>query len=165
MRNAHTGFTLMELMVVIAIVGVLAGLALPSFRGTIQRAESKAAGTAFYGALQRARSEAIARNTAVSICARDISNLAVPTCATGNTAWRDGWIIYTGPSPSTPIQVHEPIDGSLQLGTGASALQFFGNGSIAATTTFALCRGTPDADGRSVVVTRSGRVSLAAQPC
>lgn len=165
MRQTQIGFTLLELLVVIAIAAVLTSLAIPSFRGTLHRAETRDAATSFYSALTRARSEAIAHNAPISVCARDITQLNTPTCASGNTAWRNGWIVYAGSSPTTPIQIHEQIADGLLLGTVTSPLVFDNSGRVTTSTTFDLCRTPSDGKGRRLIVSRSGRVSLAEHAC
>lgn len=164
MRRLQTGFTLLELLVVIAIAAVLTGLAVPSFKATIQSAESREAATAFYATLVRARSEAIARNANISVCVRDIANPASPACSSTST-WQNGWIIYAGSTPGSPIQVHEPLPDGLTLGTVASPLVFDSTGRVATAITFDLCRGVGDSRGRRVSVSRSGRVALEQRPC
>ena len=165
MRRVAQGFTLMELLVVIAIAAILTGIAIPSFRTTIQNAEARSAATSFYTALTRARSEAIARNATISVCARDVSNLTTPTCSTSNTAWRDGWIIFASSAPTTPLQVHEPLADGLTLGAVNTPFMFDATGRAAVATRFDLCRGSPDTRGRSITVSRSGRVALEPYTC
>lgn len=59
------GFSLVELMVGIAIVGILATLAMPSFQSWFRNAQIRNAAESIVNGLQRARAEAVARNTNV----------------------------------------------------------------------------------------------------
>lgn len=92
-KNQFSGITLVELLVVVAIGGILLAIAGPSFTSMTQGFRVKAETSSFFSDLNLARSEAIKRGTAVTMCAS--SDQA--TCLNGTT-WNTGWIIFT-PTP------------------------------------------------------------------
>ncbi len=58
----RSGFTLIELMITIAVLAILAAIALPSFQSTLERLRVKGAAENFFADLQYARTEAIKQN-------------------------------------------------------------------------------------------------------
>ncbi|SET73487.1 GspH/FimT family pseudopilin [Stenotrophomonas indicatrix] len=64
-----SGFTLLELMVTVAVLAILITVALPSFSAMIVGNRITAAGNDLMAGLQFARHEAIRRNAAVQVCA------------------------------------------------------------------------------------------------
>lgn len=92
-RRPTSGFTLIELMVTLAILAILTMFALPSFRDTIRRNQVSSGSNALLADLNYARAEAINRGQLVTLCpSTDGSN-----CAT-STAWGTGWLVYTYPA-------------------------------------------------------------------
>lgn len=65
-KSRHLGFSLVELMIGVAILAILAGLALPSFQTMLQNSQIRNAAESVTNGLQRARAEAVARNTKVA---------------------------------------------------------------------------------------------------
>ena len=65
-RSPHAGFTLVELLITVAIAGVLLSLAFPSFRAWMQNAKIRTAAEGIQNGLQLARIEAVRRNARVS---------------------------------------------------------------------------------------------------
>ncbi len=61
----HKGFTLIELMITVVVLGVIAALALPSFKSIIDGRRLVGAADNFYAALQFARTESIKQNNSV----------------------------------------------------------------------------------------------------
>ncbi|UDL07425.1 GspH/FimT family pseudopilin [Marinobacter sp. CA1] len=72
--RAHHGFTLIELMVVVVLVGIAAAIAVPNFGRMIDTNQRAAAVNDMVGLLNFARSEAIRRGNAVAVYARDTSD-------------------------------------------------------------------------------------------
>jgi type IV fimbrial biogenesis protein FimT len=60
------GFSIVELMIAVVIMAILMALALPSFRTWMQNIQIRNAGGAITNGMQKARGEAVARNTNVS---------------------------------------------------------------------------------------------------
>lgn len=82
------GFSLIELLFVVAILGTLIGLALPGFSDTIEAANTNSQIKVMLTSLNLARSEAIKRGQDVSVCASDDGL----DCDAGN--WTNGWIVF-----------------------------------------------------------------------
>lgn len=66
-RTRPRGFTLIELMITVSIVGILAALAAPSFSGLIQKSRLDTEVSRLMEGLQFARQEAVRLNSTVSI--------------------------------------------------------------------------------------------------
>lgn len=64
-RHFASGFTLIELIVVVVLIAILSAIAVPSYNVWIQNQHIKTAAESVRDGIQRARAEAVARNTAV----------------------------------------------------------------------------------------------------
>ena len=80
-RNTSGGFTFIELLVTIAMIGILGSLAIPSFRAFIINQQVSSASSDFFGSLLQARSEALKLGRIVAIFPTDGSN------------WTSGWYL------------------------------------------------------------------------
>jgi type IV fimbrial biogenesis protein FimT len=61
----HKGFTLIELMITLTVLGIIAAIALPNFKSILDGRKLVGAADNLYAALQYARSESIKQNTDV----------------------------------------------------------------------------------------------------
>lgn len=179
----HAGFTLLELMVTLAIAAILLGLATPQLnRFGLSAARAKGA-TELFGALSEARSEAVARNIAVTICRRNwYASAAFPQCATDDGTWAQGWIVYQdadgtfdGEEPDAAADIISTYDrigntsptrdqdafAILTTLDNQTSLNFQPNGRAAERAQFTLCENSGRLhDARLIDVALSGRVSL-----
>lgn len=89
MARREFGFTLIELMVTLVVLGVVLGVAIPSFNDQIRNNKSVTLGSDFVSALSFARTEAVKRANRVSIC----PSIDKATCANASD-WAKGWIVF-----------------------------------------------------------------------
>lgn len=87
------GFTLTELMVTVAIVGIIASLGVPSFQAILQQNRASSTANELIAALNTARSEAIKRGQIVSLCKSSTISDEEPSCSEDAT-WSSGWIVF-----------------------------------------------------------------------
>lgn len=128
--NRRNGFTLIELIVTMAIAAVVLSIAVPSYQTSIQNNRKTTSINSLATSLQLARSTAISRRVTVTVCkSNDITN-AVPTCRNGGGSgdWSQGWMIFTNANNNTSI------DGADTLLRVQDALQgeatFIGNNNV-----------------------------------
>lgn len=77
-EGQSTGFTLIELMVTLAILVILIGVAAPSFTSIVANQRARSVASELYATLMFARGTAIARNTNVTVLPK-------------GTGWQNGW--------------------------------------------------------------------------
>lgn len=99
-RTTINGFTLLELLVAIAVLAIIMGIAVPSFMSAMINARLTTTANDFLAALQLARTEAMRAQGRVTIC--KASAAATQCDASSTTDWARGWMIFTDPVPQSP---------------------------------------------------------------
>jgi type IV fimbrial biogenesis protein FimT len=102
----ESGFTLIEVMVSLAVLGILAALAAPSFSDAIKKYRVKAIKDDLIASMQMARTEAIRRGKAVGL----IREIAAADCTVNGASWNCGWRIVIDASGDRAIDSTERND-------------------------------------------------------
>jgi type IV fimbrial biogenesis protein FimT len=87
------GFTLIEMLMTIAIASILMGLAIPSFRYITNSNRIASELNGLLGDLQLARAEAIKDGRPVTVCQSSDG-----ASCTNSTGWQGGWIVFSDPT-------------------------------------------------------------------
>jgi type IV fimbrial biogenesis protein FimT len=174
-----SGFTLLELMLTLAVVGVIVALAIPNFREFILNSRLTGAANDLLASTQLARSEAIKRQRTVALCASPNPTAGVPTC---DVAFR-GWVVWVDTNNDGVIAPgeavvgrHDTLDPTLRLlSNGGGLVSYQSSGfsqptvaGVAATTHVLICdeRGELPPVGnayrskRALFLSASGRPSV-----
>jgi type IV fimbrial biogenesis protein FimT len=171
------GFTLVELMAVIGIAAILAGLAVPSFRETIANNRLKTHASMLQTSLLLARSEAIKRNGRVVLC----KSANVATCTTAGN-WQQGWLLFADTNNNAVLDAGETVLERVAQLSGEFALK--GSGDLAdyvsysntgtpklkasdnfQTGTFTLCKlGAVGGNARQIELFATGRLTVGNAP-
>ncbi|MGH8027964.1 MAG: GspH/FimT family pseudopilin [Pseudoxanthomonas sp.] len=101
-RRQITGYTLLELMVTVAIAAILLGIALPSFQSSLRSNRVATATNEALASLALARSEAIRNTRGAGVCAS----------ANGSSCgadWNSGWLVWSDTDGDGAIDPGETI--------------------------------------------------------
>src|SRR5262245_17405939 len=113
MKRAPAGFTLLELMVVLAIAGLLFAVAIPAMGDFIRNGRITGAANDVMAALHFTRSEAIKRRMPVTLCtsanALQADNTANGNATCANSALLTGWIAFVDLNQSGQRDAGETI--------------------------------------------------------
>jgi type IV fimbrial biogenesis protein FimT len=112
--RCQQGFNLLELMVALAVLGILLGMGVPSFSQMIRDNRVVADTNELVVTLSAARAEAVKRGLPTAVCARSAPNSDVCRTSTEND-WSSGWIMFADPAGTAGV-----------IDTGDEVLQRFG---------------------------------------
>ena len=164
-----SGYTLIEVLVVVTLAAVLLSLAAPALTGMVITQQSISLVNAFLASLNLARSESIKRNARAVVC-KSATGLS---CAS-NGGWEQGWIVFHDANNNAALDAGELVlqqQGAASIGlrlTGntqvASYVSYSASGSAKLVSgafqagTFTLCPSSATAtDVRQVVLSGTGR--------
>ncbi|NMT65514.1 GspH/FimT family pseudopilin [Marinobacter orientalis] len=171
-----SGFTLLELLITITILGIVATVAVPSFREMVLNSRISTQTNEITGLISFARSEASKlREGAVTICASTDS-----TSCSGSSSWETGLIVFRDDDMNAAfggtdqlLKVSGPLAGGNTLrirdmtSDGGGYVQFDSKGFPRASATdetagsFIICDDRGAAEARAVSVNFSGQANLA----
>ena len=173
MRQTSLGFTLVELMVTVAIIAIVAGLAVPSFISIMQQNRSTNFANELAASLNLARSEAIKRAATVTVCTSN-TTAASPVCDS-TRAWKDGWLVFVDKgvigtfdnATDTQLKVGKPANTDTAVTAATTSANYvsylpsglsLGNGSQS----FSICVGTVTGQSvpRTISINTTGRISI-----
>lgn len=173
-KTSTRGFTLIELMVTIAVIAVMVAITVPNLNNFMRSNRMTSQINSFVSALQLARSEAVKRGAHVVLCAS--SNQT--TC--NSTQWEQGWIVFVDGSNtfsiSSPSGRPSGTDQVLRVGsvlggndtlrdsTNTGAMIYLPSGapvtSNSAGTTFLLCDPKTASDTATTWAKRARAVNI-----
>jgi type IV fimbrial biogenesis protein FimT len=141
MKSNH-GFTIVELLVAVAILSILLGVAAPSLRELIMNATITGQANDLMSGLSVARSEAIKRGIRAGMC----TSTNGTSCT--NSQWHQGWIVFADADS----------DGDIDAGTSPLRVQPATTGNNTLTS---LGHGTNGGGARFVVYNSAGTLTAA----
>ena len=123
MRNTtlQFGFSLLELLVTLAIGAILLGLAVPSLQGLMSGSQLSATTNTLVYSLQTARSEAIKRGVTVGVCTSNTPLAANAGCDSG-AGYGSGWIVFVDDNANGSRDLAEAIVLSVEARSSAFTL-------------------------------------------
>ncbi len=166
MGNCGKGFTLVELIMALGILGLTMAFAVPSFVNLISNNRISSSASDFVGALQLAKAESAARTSPATICKKNIAGTGCVT--TGD--WQQGWIVFSDLNGNAAVDAgdavvlnHEALDSQITFNgtagvTNSITFNPSGRTSITGTQVLIMCDARGFAESaKGILVTITGR--------
>ncbi|UCJ16992.1 GspH/FimT family pseudopilin [Pseudomonas sp. MM211] len=138
--RAQRGFTLIELMIVIVLVGIFAAIAIPNFTQFINKNRTQSLNSELLALLQYARTTAVEQRTFIKACKGTGLWTVKKTCTDGAEALR---------------QLDIPSGSTVSTSVSEVVFRYNGTGTEASLIT---CQGTDSANGFTIDVKASGSI-------
>lgn len=160
-----TGFTLVELMVTVAVAAILLAVALPSFQGSLRSNRVATATNEALASLALARSEAIRNTRGAGVCASANGS----SCGAN---WNSGWLVWSDADSDGAIDAGETIvrysqgKASVAMTGTATTLTFDRRGrAIGGLQTIGIAPADAATPARCITVGATGQTRVAQAAC
>ena len=170
-QNKQNGFTLIELIVTLAMAAIVLSVGVPTFRGTVANNAMIADANRFVTSVNLARSSAVRFQRNATICASANWNAATPSCTT-TTDWSNGWIVFVDKDRDGTVDadevvaVNEPLNDRASFASGSqSSFTYNSRGFIDNGDTMTLCDNRTGEMGRQIRINGAGRARVVDQAC
>ena len=164
MRQKSRGLTLYELLMTLALVGIVAATGLPAFDRILAKNRQTIEINTLFHALHRARKESIMRRKVVSLCPSPDGL----HCA-GGTDWSKGWILFENSDRDSPPQVDSGefilqahrVSGQVQIDANRKGFTLRSTFLRATNGTFVVCDRRDRIPPKGLIVSYTGRPRVA----
>ena len=150
---ANRGFSLLELCVGLALVAILAGLSVPSFREAHRATAVRTATWELMTGLQQTRGSAIVESRPAVLCLTD----AAGNCGSGGAGWRAFVEIGTG----TRTVASRSLPAGIAVRGNRDRIRFSERALAASTATLTICDVQGVAAPRAIVISQNARARFA----
>jgi type IV fimbrial biogenesis protein FimT len=168
MKKAHTGFTLVELMIALAVGIIILTIGVPAFNGLMTSNRTTAYTNNLITALRLARSEAIHRGEGVTVCA---SNADYSAC--NNANWQNGWLVFTDPDNDRAytagtdelIRIWQAPEGGIAFDAAPNSIRFLSSGELDGSVSDFALQLSDCNQARTISISRMGRAETSHSAC
>jgi len=157
------GFTLIELIIVLAVAVIITSVAVPAVMGTMASNRVTTAANELVTTLNLAKSEAIRTNKYIALC----KSPDAQQCDS-SADWKQGWILFYNDDNDIPpvvdsgekiIRIQAPLHGSLNFTFKAgNYIRFYPNGRTNESGHFCFRNAYDEDRSKAVVITQVGRI-------
>jgi len=161
------GFTLIELMITLAVIAIVSAIAAPSFAEIIADNKQVTRYNQLIASIALARSEAIKRGIRTSICQSSDGS----SCTKQSKQWHLGWIVYTDSDgdnkvdkDETILLVQQPFNDEVTISFGGrNRIAYYPDGLAVGSSngTFLICDARQDQAKSGLIISISGRARKA----
>lgn len=146
----HRGFTLLEFMIALVVLGVLVALAAPSFQRMVDGSSVRSCSVSLVTALNTARADAVNLRRGATLTANATTS--------GNEWGEEGWsLTYPGATETKNFESCESTTAT--EADGATTVTFDIQGRPGSALTFEICHDAGSVPGRQITVNRAGLLS------
>jgi prepilin-type N-terminal cleavage/methylation domain len=162
MQKHESAFTLIELMVTIAVAAVVLTLGVPSFARVIERNQLSAYTNQLVSSMHFARSEAVRRNQPITICHSENGS----SC--GGSGYEEGWLVFVDENNNDDhdsgdelIRVNEGLPSNYTMRTATLSPFSYSAKGRANNGRVVLCKDNQLVKARAIFISNGGRTRLA----